>query len=284
MASVSRQTPKPGKGQLDPRATRYGLIPIWDQSVAARDFYTWTIEANKFFPFRPFIGEIIQDIKGNEIGRTERLPADQVLDIQRITAYFTEFPALADLNSEERAAKVVDVLVNPNECTKYGMEISNGCASCWMAYVHNELPDRIKAELAGDNELQRAANACVPILRAALEKAIGEARRMVDEAIREIDDPTKGKKQFYDIDFLNIYHTHADRPKYKTQTSNTDSAQAIAEAIKSLAQPAAAQVVPQEVLDLIAAQAKELADLKAMISNKGTATEEVPETKKKPKE
>lgn len=267
MASVGRQTPKPAKGVLDPRATRYGLIPIWSQSVAARDFYTWTIEANKVFPFRPFIGEILQDIKGNEIGRTERLPADQVLDIQRITSFFTELPALAELNDEDRAAKVVSVLVNPSDCTKYGMELGNGCATCWQAYVHDGIADRIKSELAGDNELQRAANACVPILRSVLEKAVSEARRLVDEAIRDIDDPTKGKKQFYEFDYLNIYHTHADRPKYRTQTNNTDSAQAIAEAIKSIAQPQAPALDPKMIADMVAqAVDAATADLKAKLA------------------
>lgn len=258
MASVPKQTVKSVDGStLDPRATRYGIIPIFSQQTASRDFYVWEIPANKVFPFRPFIGEIGQDHKGRELYRTERLPADQIADLQRMTAYFAELPELAKLD-EVRAEIVANVLVNPKTCTKYAIELENSCASCWLEYLYsNEFADRVRG-LEG-NDLQRAANSSVATLKEALQKAIGRARELVDEAIRDIDDPTKGKRQFYDKDYLNIYHTHTDRPKYKTQTSNVDSAQAIADAIKAIAQPAPAQSgVSVEQFEQLLAMATEM--------------------------
>lgn len=265
IASVPRQAAKPDKKNLDPRATRYGLIPIWAQQVAARDFYVWTIPANNIFPFRPFIGEIGQDTKGNETYRVERLPEDQIGDLRRMTKYFTELPELARL-SEEAAEAVAAVLLSPKPCSKYAIELGNQCSTCWMEYLYSdEITNRINSELEG-NDLKRAANASIPALRQVLRDAIDEARRLVDEAVREIDDPTKGKKQFYEQDYLNIYHTHAERPKYKTSTSSTDSAQAIAEAIKAIAQPQAPAFDPKMIADMVAAAVAEAtAPLKAKL-------------------
>lgn len=199
----------------------------------------WEIPANIVFPFRPFIGEIGQDTKGNETYRVERLPADQIEDLRRIAQFFVEFPEMAKLDEPE-AAQVADVLANPRSCSKYSIELGNSCTSCWLGYLHS---DAVKTAIDAlpANELKRAANASLPILIAALTEALGDARRRVDEAVREIDDPTKGKKQFYDVDYLNIYHTHSERPQYKTSTSHTDSAQAIADAIRAVAQPAPVQ-------------------------------------------
>lgn len=259
--------PKQSKTELSPRQTRYGMVPIWPVHTNPRSFAVWKIEANKVFPFRPFIGEIGQDVNGRETYRIERMPADQILDMYTTSPYFVELTALAKLDTEDKAKAVAEVIANPTVCPKYGIEIGPQCASCWMEYLHDGVYAKIKEVFKDAPDCQRAANKSVEELKAALTKAIDEARRQVDMAIREIDDPTKGKSMFYEHDYLNIYHTHADRPKYRTSTANTDAISQLAAAMQNMAKPAEAPAVDQEVISQMIAEAvaKETAKLQAEI-------------------
>lgn len=225
--------PKSDKKHINPRATRYGMLPIWSMATSARDFYVWRIPANQVFPFRPFIGEIGQDVNGNQTYVNERMPQDQILDMYNSSQFFLELEPLARLNDEARAQTVVDVLANPTICDRYPLELGHECATCWYMDSVTRMDDRIKA--LEDAELRKVARECAALLRAGLQKAIEEARRQLDVAIRDIDDPKSGKAMFYDHDYKNVYHTHSDRPTYKTSTSNTDVGAQIASAIQNLA-------------------------------------------------
>jgi hypothetical protein len=225
--------PKSDRKVLNPRATRYGLLPIWPVATSSRDFYVWEIPANTVFPFRPFIGEVGQDINGNVLYTTERMPNDQILDMYSLSQFFTELEPLNKLGDEEKAQQVADVLMNPTICEKYPTELGHQCATCWFKDSLTNMEDRIKT--LEDADTRKAARECMVLLRAGLTKAIEEARRQVDVAIRDIDDPKSGKTMFYEIDYTNVYHTHADRPTYKTSTSNANVGTQIAEAIQALA-------------------------------------------------
>lgn len=227
--------PKADKKVINPRATRYGMLPIWDLPTLAKDFYVWSIPANTVFPFRPFVGEVIKDINDNVLHVTERMPQDQILDLYNMTTFFVELTPLAQLNDEAKAARVVEVLANPSMCDKYPVELGNSCVTCWFKDSLTKMEDRIKEEFKDDAELRKTARDSMKILQEAFTKAIDEARRKVDVAIRDIDDPKSGKTMFFPADYLNVYHTHADRPVYKTSTNaNANVGTQIAEALQGL--------------------------------------------------
>lgn len=262
--------PKSDKKNLNPRATRYGLLPIWSMPTASRDFYVWEIPANTVFPFRPFIGETGQDVNGNVTYTHERMPQDQILDMFNSTQFFVELEPLARLGDETKAQRIADTLSNPNPCDKYPVELGTGCVTCWFKDSLLDMETRIKSEFSDDAELRKAARECMTLLRAGLTKAIDEARRQVDVAIRDIDDPKSGKSMFFDRDYKNVYHTHADRPTYKTSSSSANVGEQIASAIQAIADrkqtPAEPTVdVAKLVAEAVAAATKDLREQLASV-------------------
>lgn len=269
--------PKADKKSINPRATRYGVVPIWSIPTSSRDFYVWEIPANAVFPFRPFTGEVGYDVYGKELYRVERMPADQVNDMYTISKFFIELTPLAGLEDEARAQRVADILANPFECEKYPVEVGTDCAMCWSKYLRTQVNDVIASEFAEDKELKKVAKECVNKLLAGLTEAIEEARRQVDVAIRDIDDPKSGKSMFFDHDYKNVFNIHADRPQYKTTTSNADVGAQIAGAIRDLVKKDEAPQV--DLAKLIAeAVAAETAALKEELDRmKSPAPSPVPE-------
>jgi hypothetical protein len=235
--------PKQDKAVINPRATRYGLLPIWPAQTSSRDFYVWKIPSNSVFPFRPFIGEIGRDMNDRIMYTTERLPEDQITDMYALTPFFIELDPLAKLGDEMQAQRIAEVLANPTECSKYPFEVGKSCTTCWLKDILTDMDARISAVLADDPKLQRVARECAGILREGLSKAIDEARRELDVAVRDIDDPKSGKSMFYDHDYLNVYHTHSDRPQYRTSTSNSNVGSQIADALRDLTRRDEAPVV-----------------------------------------
>ena len=51
-------------------------------------------------------------------------------------------------------------------------------------------------------------------------QALNTADEAVADALRDLDEKTTGKTSLAPIDFLNIFHTHKDRPKFRTTTDN----------------------------------------------------------------
>lgn len=225
--------PKSDKKIINPRATRYGILPIWPAQTSATDFYVWKIPANTVFPFRPFVGEVGQDINGNVTYTTERMPSDQILDMYRVSPFFVELAPLSRLGDEEKAKRIAEVLANPNVCEKYPTEVGVTCATCWFKDSLTGMEERIKTML-DDADMRKAARECMALLRDMFSNAISEARRQLDVAIRDIDDPKSGKSMFYDVDYMNVHHTHSDRPQYRTSTSNSNVGTQIAEALRDL--------------------------------------------------
>jgi hypothetical protein len=273
-AAVPMQ-PKKKEGDLDPRATRYGVLPIWSLPTSARDFYVWELPANSVFPFREFVGEIGQNYKGEITYTNERLPGHQVTDLLSTNQFFVELTALAKLMDEDKARKVAEVLTNPRSCGKYGIELGNTCTTCWANYLHGEVQDRIKEAFVGNNELMRVANKSVEELKGAIVKALDEARRQVDIAVRDIDDPRSGKTQFSPTDFVNVYHTHSERPQYKTTTNTNEATKQIADALSILASQAKPSQDTSNLSEMVANLMKETAELKARLAEK----EEAPQKK-----
>jgi hypothetical protein len=261
MAAVGTQ-PKIDKKSINPRATRYGFLPLWTQQTSARDFYVWKIPANQVFPFRPFIGEIGYDPYGKELYRTERLPAEQVTDLQRLNQFFVELTPLDRLESEEAAERVASVLINPNTCPKYEMELGNECTTCWLKYLFAEAADKAKG--LEDAAERKAARECIQLLTAGMSKALEEARRLVDIAIRDIDDPKSGKTAFTAKDYLNIYNTHSERPQYKTTASGSGNIDQLVSALTgALKKDEAPNVDVAALLSEMSSMREELAKLKA---------------------
>lgn len=222
----------PKQNELNPRATRYGMLPIWSMPVQSKAFYVWEIPANMVFPFRPFVGEVVRAANNEVLATDERMPASQVADMYVMSPYFLEFTALNALQDETKAQQVAEILYNPSTCTKYARELGNKCIHCWINYLNGEATERVAQLLGTGNEVSNAAMASIDLLREGFGKALAEASRRVDVAVRDIDDPKSGKTMFYDADYTNVYHTHNDRPQYKTTTAaNSNIGQQIADAI-----------------------------------------------------
>ena len=284
-ATVNTQD-KREKGTLNPRQTRYGLLPIWSIATTSRAFSVWELPANQVFPFRPFVGEIGQDTNGHELYRVERLPDDQIKDMYVMSPYFVELTSLSKLDDEDKVLRVAEILANDKECSKYPHELKTSCVSCWIDYLRNEVRDNIKAAFKEEPDCQRAANRTVDELLPALENALGEARRQLDKAIREIDDPKVGKDTFFETDYLNVYHTHSNRPTYRTSTASSDIGTQIAEAIKSVAGTATpSPAMDPDIISSLAAQVKELKEkLDAAEAKAAPVVEEKPKAKAKDSE
>jgi hypothetical protein len=268
VATVNTQ-PRREQNTIDPRATRYGVLPIWPISTSARDFYVWELPANILFPFRPFIGEVGQDVNGRETYRTERLPKDQIVDLYTMSKFFIELPELAELKDEARVQRIAEVLSSPKACDKYPLELATSCVTCWTKYLFTDAPENVLAAFDGEPDLQEAAARTIQRLREGFAVAIEEARRNVDVAVRNIDDPKSGKSMFYAWDYLNIYHTHADRPQYRTSTANQNVGTQLAEALANLSgqrsDPAdLAKMIADAVAKETAALREELAKVQAL--------------------
>ena len=276
--------PKKQPQHLNPRATQYGMSPIWIVPTKSTDFYVWEMPANSVFPFRPFTGEVVRDLNDKILIEVERMPADQILDMYSLNQFFVELNALSSLNDESKVEAVINVLQNPKVCDKYPVELGTQCAFCRVNDLLTYAPKRIQEAFAGNQELLQAATDTALAMKNGLSKAIDEARRRVDVAVRDIDDPKSGKSMFFDSDYLNVFHTHANRPTYKTSTSNADIGTQIADAIKAVAGQKEAPVV-----DIEAIVAKAVADATAQLRHEMAASQsaQVPaaevEVKEKPK-
>lgn len=233
----------------------------------------WEIKADEVFPFRPFIGETVRDINDKILSQTERLPADQILDMYTLSPYFIELPSLAELNDEAAVQLVVSVLQSPRVCEKYPIELGQSCATCRLKDAFTDLPDRIQENLAQYPNLLAAANDAAAKLKDGLSKAIDEARRRVDVAIRDIDDPKSGKSMFFDTDYTNVYHTHADRPQYRTSTQNSNIGQQIADALREFSGPKAEATSPDINAIVAAAVAEAVAKVQAQFEEKAKDAE-----------
>lgn len=204
------------------RDTAYGILPIWEYPTSPRDFYVWSIPANIIFPFRPFLSERGQDMFGNILYEVERLPDDQIMDLEANYQFFINLKELRDF-SESDVIEAAKLLYNPKPCDKYPLEIGNKCITCWLQYLDNDFHVRLKQECADKGAaFKKALIKSAEKMRAGFIESLGEARRRLDRAIREIDDPKSGKTVFFDSDLLNVYHTHSDRPKYKTTVNEND--------------------------------------------------------------
>lgn len=225
---------------INPRTTRYGILPIYEHPTNSRTFGLWVLPSNIVFPFRPFMGEVVKDLNDNVLASVERMPADQITDMHNTVPGFIELPALSKL-SEERAGTVVTALMNPNKCSKYPFELKKECISCWLDYLRNDSSFTVATLSVSSSEWEPAmieiAKQSADALVKGFEVALDEARRQLDVAVREVDDPKSGKDQFHDVDYLNIFHTHASRPTFRTSTAGADVGTQIAEALRGLQAP-----------------------------------------------
>lgn len=207
---------------LNARVTRFGLLPIRNIPVDAQAFNVWHIPANEFFPFRGFVNEL-KNSNGDVYATVPRTPLEQLVDMQTIAAgrNFVDFPEIAKLENEENARRVFMVLSLPRLCSKYGYDLKNQCLTCWIAYLESdEFRIKVYSEFQGEAEYNLrtvALDAAGKLITNFLE-ALQTARQEIDTAIRQVEDKTSGKDTFYAIDYLHVYHTHSERPQYKTTT------------------------------------------------------------------
>jgi hypothetical protein len=197
------------------RDTAYGIVPIWDYPTSPKDFYVWTIPANTIFPFRPFLSEVLTDPFGKVLSENERLPDDQVTDL--IASQNSNFIYLSELRNlpEQTVERIVEILTPNKRCSKYPVELKEKCITCWINYLDNEVYEVLE-KYNFDSETTRVIDKTIEEMARGFRNAIREAQRRIDIAIREIDDPKSGKSAFYESDLQAIYHTHSERPKYKT--------------------------------------------------------------------
>jgi hypothetical protein len=120
--------------------------------------------------------------------------------------------------------------------------------------------------LIEDAAVRKAAKASLEKLKAGLANAIVEARRLVDESIKHIDE--KKKSTMNEWDLQNIYHIHGDRPQYRTATSSTTDIQQLASAILEGGRQRQAPEI-----DIAAIVAKAVADATAPLAAKLEAYE-----------
>jgi hypothetical protein len=234
---------KPATADLNPRATRYGVLPIWEHPTDSRSFALWVLPANKVFPCRPFPGERINYLDGTALAAPERMPADQIADMYTVSPFFIELPELSKV-SEDEAGQVVTALSNPNECSKYPFELGKECTTCSLEYLRNH------AANADDlpEELRPIAMQSARLLVAGYEKALVEARRRVDAAIHEVDNPNS-TYQFTPEDLLSVFHSHGSRPTYRTSTSNSDVGAQLVEALRGSQAPAIDMSAIQQMIN-----------------------------------
>jgi hypothetical protein len=228
---------------INPRATRYGVLPIWEHPTDSRAFALWVLPANKVFPCRPFPGEKINYLDGTALTGPERMPADQIADMYTLSPYFIELPELSKV-SEEEAGQVVTALSNPNECTKYPFELGRECTTCSLEYLRTHAAN---ADALPD-DLRPIAMQSARILINGYEKALDEARRRIDAAIHEVDKPDSNY-QFTPEDLTSVYHTHSSRPTYRTSTSGSDVTQQLVEALRGSQAPAIDASAIQRMID-----------------------------------
>lgn len=211
----------------NPRAVKYGFLPIWPYPTSSRQFYVWVIPANVVFPFRPFVSEILQDINGNTLSVFERLPGDQITDMQTSCPEFIYLSELSEFEkkgaTEEDIYQVVSALTNKKKCSKYPIELNNECISCWVEYLNNVFYEKADSLPFSNPESVFVAKSTAAKLVNGMSSALESARRRINKALMDIDDPRSGKDSFTDNDMLAVYHTHSDRPKYKTVVSDTGS-------------------------------------------------------------
>jgi hypothetical protein len=212
------------KDGVDPRAPRYGLSPIWPvHEIPANAFKLSSVPGGKFIPFRVFEYPS-NDANGRSI-RKERMPEEQVADFYAVTAdkFGTDFPELAVLEDESLVREIIACLANPKPCSKYPLQIGHGCATCWLEYLRGPDVGEALSKFAGNEKVSDAAVKTVGRLVAALDNAASKALSDVGVALRDVDDPKVGKDRFYDVDYLNIWHTHQNMPKTRTVVDQQQS-------------------------------------------------------------
>jgi hypothetical protein len=220
----------------NPRATMYGFLPIWPFPTNSRSFYVWVIPANVVFPFRPFVSEILQDVNGRVIATYERLPKDQVTDMEMSCPEFINLTPLSLFErkgaTDEDIMQVVSSLTSKKRCKKYPLELDNLCITCWIDYLSNEFYDKVDSLPFNNPESASVAKETASRLVSGMSKALDAARRRIDIAIRDMDDPRSGKESFTDNDMLAVYHTHSERPKYKTTVGSEGTSKELMEILK----------------------------------------------------
>lgn len=291
---ISAGAVAPAMDQLNKRATRFAFAPLWDiTGLPSNAFKLQTLPGSRFLPLRAFPTPFTNE--AGHLETRERLPSEQVIDLQNVAgeAFATEFLELAKLENEPQAREILELLTNPNRCSKYPIELENTCATCWVAFLRDDAPTRIVEKYSDFPQMYEAATVTLQKLLTSLESAVIEARRRVNVALREIDDPKSGKgNMFYPSDYINIYNTHQDRPKFKTTTDQNESMESMAKAIMTLAEGrktdtglTAADV--QAMIDSAAsvqleAAAAEIAQLKTQLAAKeAVKVEAEPKTKEK---
>lgn len=271
---------------INPRLTRYIFIPLAplnEQPVSA--FYVPEIPPNEFFPLRVFDFPVM-NANGNQTA-LEKLPGEQVLDLQTVVGsripynQFLDFAEIAKLDNEDAASQIFTVLTNPHICTKYGTRLKNKCLSCWSDYLSSEAIERIQTL---DSALQPLAFSALEQLQTLFEDARQTADREVAMALQLVDDKTAGKSKFYDIDYLNIMHTHKDMPKFRTTADNergmSDALNALTKVLEHNQAPGHNGLSREEIADIIvqatAPQISKINELESRLAKYEPLAEDTP--------
>jgi hypothetical protein len=275
--------PKPiVKDGLDPRATRYGIFPIWPQNnVHAKDFALWILPANQVIPFRAFSAEPIMGSDGQIADEVpDRTPEAQIIDCFTMSPNFLELTELAKLNDENKAQAVMGPLTNPKSCDKYSRELGQECVTCWLNYLLFDADDAIAEAFVEGSKLLEVAYRTKDELVAGFDKALAKARTDVDELLREIDNPQKPKSApNEEHDMRTIRHVHGDRPRLRSIASNDDAVERLAQAIsqgRKQEDPITADAIAKIVSDTVAPLLEKNAELEQRLAKYETETQAAP--------
>jgi len=240
------QATRDAESYIDPNATRWIFVPVQPiTGLPGQDFGVWQIPENQFFPIYTAFPVI-----PNETGTTTTVPFTsqaQLAALSDLAASDTTPRVLIDLfklsqleNAQEQE-QILEVLTNPNKCSKYPFQLRNRCATCWRHYLATEAPSRVAEEFAHSERLFEAAAATLDQLIFAFDTAIPRAEADLSTALKTLDDGRSGKTALFDIDYRNIRNAHKDMPSFRTSTDQGGDIARLTEALTKTLTPQVAQ-------------------------------------------
>lgn len=209
---------------LNPRATRYGAVPIQNiGGLQPSAVNMWELPANVFIAFDVFTFPTTNE-SGKRVDK-DVPTSEQIADMHTASEArpFCEFPEIAQLESRENAREVFQVLQNPNVCEKYPNQLGNKCATCWLNWINSpEFEARLQTEFQGRPLLDQVARKTAERWLKALTEALSIAGFEYQSAMEEIENPKLGKNVFYEYDYTNMWHIHASPPVFRRTVSPTE--------------------------------------------------------------
>jgi hypothetical protein len=251
---------------LAPHKPRWIFLPIQDLQVESLDFRTNILPAMTFYPLEPFRNWVDTERGRIPVPRTtEGQFADVGLKTVVADRKVADLMDISLLEEEADQVEVFSVLMNRRVCEKYPFELGNQCATCWVRDIEEDLEARVEEKLQGKPALREVATKTARLLYEVLNEALTDADLLVNEALEQIDDKKMGKLRLYEYDLTNIYHTHREKPKFRT---TAESGGETAEAMKQSAE--AMTMIAEKMGDSTGNVSKE--EIQAMIAEQGNET------------